>query len=397
MISNRLVVLYTLIFFSISIQAQEVKRSENIIGINYTISSEVLNENREIQVYVPESYSENEQEFPVLYILDGQRFFPYAISLLKSFTQFRLTPQFIIVGITNKYPDRFGHFIDEEKKFLSFLEREVIPFVDNNYRTSTERILFGWEYAGSFVVQTLIDNPTLFNAQLVASPFPLENKISEIDDFISNKSAFDNSLYFSVSPNENQVNVGTKKLDSILELKAPKKFNWRYKMLKDEEHLSTSHSTLYFGIKNYFEFYPELQFNSLDEFEKDGGLDYVYYYYEQRALKYGFSKQLSDWTMFSLTRNAIRANNFEEFDKLMNEFYSSEFLSRIRVNRACSIAEFYLKNEKYDMSIKLFEQLSELHPNSEWVWNGLGDSYKAIGNDKKATENYKKAESLNNN
>ena len=379
--------------FNINVNSQN-SSSKNVLGTNYNIKSDILEEDRQIQIFIPESYLETDKKFPVLYILDGQRLFPYGVSLLKSFTQFKQTPEFIIVGITNKYPDRFGHFTDEEKKFLTFIENEVIPFVDNSHRTSKERLLFGWEYGGSFAVQTMLDKPHLFNAYLAASPYPLNNKISQISSFLSNNESFDKTLYFSVSPNENEVTMGTEKLDSILQLKAPKTFNWSYKKLINEEHRSTPYSTMYFGLKKFYHYYPELQFNTLDEFTKSGGLNYVYEYYQKRALKFGFSKELSDWTMFSITRNAIRAGNYKQFDISFNEFNKTEFISRLRVGRACSIAEFYLQNKQYDKAIELFDLLATKHPNSERPLKGLGDTYQELKEIEKASSYYNKAKKL---
>lgn len=382
-----------IICFNVKVKSQNMP-SVNPLGSSYSIKSDILKEDRQIQIFIPESYNKTDKKYPVLYMLDGQRLFPFGVSLLKSFTQFKQTPEFIIVGITNKYPNRFEHFIDKEKKFLTFIEKDVIPFIDNNFRTSNERLIFGWEYGGSFVIQTMLDRPNLFNAYLAASPYPLNNKISQISNFLSNNASFDKTLYFSVSPNENDVNLGTEKLDSILKLKAPKTFNWSFKKLINEEHRSTPYSTIYFGIKKFYHYYPELQFDNLDEFNNSGGLDYVNDYYQKRALKFGFSKELSDWSMFSLIRNAIRADDYKQFEILVNEFSKTGFISRLRVSRASSIAEFYLENKQYDKAIDLFTLLLEKHPNSERPLNGLGDTYKELKKEKKASEYYKKAKKL---
>lgn len=390
---KKLCIFFSICYFCTNINAQTV----NTLGVNYTIHSKSLNEDRQIQVFVPESYKTTDKKYPVLYMLDGQRLFPFGVSILKSFTHFQQTPEFIIVGITNKYPDRFGHFIDTEKRFLKFIEEDVISYIDNSYRTTDKRILFGWEYGGSFVVQTMMDKPHLFDAYLAASPFPLSNKIEELDNFLSNNPSINNMLYFSVSPNENQVNIGTKKLDSILKLKAPKTLNWNYKELENEEHLSTPYSTIYFGLKKFYGYYPELQFNNLEEFTKAGGLNYVNEYYKKRALDYGFSSNLSDWTMFSLTRNAIRANDYNHFDIFINEFKETGFLERIRISRSCLIAEFYLENKQYDKSIEIFSLLAGKYPNSELPLIGLGDNYKSLQNNKKASMYYRKAEKLSKN
>lgn len=388
--------LFSLLYFNTGLEAQTIS-SENVLGSNYIIKSEILKEDRQIQVFIPESYDESDKEYPVLYILDGQRLFPYGVGLLKSFTQFKQTPEFIVVGITNKYPNRFRHFTDVENKFLSFLEQELIPFVDNSFRASNERLIFGWEYGGSFVIQSMMDSPDLFNAYLTASPFPLQGKISDLGNFFSKRESFDKTLYFTVSPYENQVNVGTEKLDSILKQKAPDSLNWTYNILENEEHRSTPYSTIYFGLHNYYKYYPELQFNNLDEFNKKGGLNYVYDYYEKRASRFGFSSNLSDWTMFSLTRNAIRADDYHQFNILVKEFENTGFLERIRISRSCMVANYYLENKEYDKSIELFTLLAESHPNSERPLEGLGDSYKALKKERKASLYYEKAKQLSQN
>lgn len=87
-------------------------------------------------------------------------------------------------------------------------------------------------------------------------------------------------------------------------------------------------------------------------------MNYVHDYYEQRAKRFGFSPELTNWTMFSLTRNAIRANDFKQFEELINEFEKTNFLGELRVSRACSIAQFYLQNKQYDKAIILFTYLT---------------------------------------
>ena len=79
----KVLLLQTLVFFSYQLAAQITSES-NIVGSNIQIQSKVLNQEREIQVYLPDGYEESEKSFPVLYLLDGQRYFLHGVSLLKS-------------------------------------------------------------------------------------------------------------------------------------------------------------------------------------------------------------------------------------------------------------------------------------------------------------------------
>ncbi len=243
-------------------------------------------------------------------------------------------------------------------------------------------------------MQVLIDKPNLFDAYIAASPYPITEKLTDMVGVVSQGTHVHKTLYFSVSPNESQVTIGTEKLARMFTEKAPKTFQWTYKILENEEHRSTPYSTLYWGIKNYYEYYPELQFNTLLEFKNAGGLDHVYAYYQKRALKYGFSKELTDWTMFSLIRTAMRANNYKTFDTLVRAFEKTNFLTRLRVRRSSSIAEFYAKNMNYAKAITLFKQLAVNHPKSERPFKGLLDCYNTLENTKMSSFYLKKIKEL---
>ena len=372
-------------------------RSENSLGYTHTISSTFLEADRQIQVYIPDSYSESDKKYPVLFILDGQRLFPYGISLLKSFTQFKQTPEFIVVGITNTYPHRFGHFSDPEKKFSSFIKEEVLPFIDTNYRTSSERLLFGWEYGGSFVIQMLLDTPELFNAYMAASPFPIAQKIDAIAAFLQKHPTIDRSLYFSVSPHEGNVNIGTDKLDSLLQVKAPKSTHWTYKKLADAAHRSTPYMTLYKGITQFYHYYPELQFNTLEEYTKAGGLEYVYDYYKQRSEQFGFQNEVSEWTKFTLIRSGIREENYTQFSFFMSTFSSPSFIENLRGTRPYEITDFYLKHSKHKEALDIYKILLHKRSDSQELHQKIGDAYTALGMKKEAATYYKKAQELSNN
>ena len=353
-----------------------------------------MNDEREIQVFLPDSYAESNKNYPVLYILDGQRYFLHGVSLQKSFVEFRHTPEFIVVGISKKQSERNSNFSINSKKYLEFIEKETIALIDEKFRTSKKRLLFGWAYGGGFVVETMTTKPNLFDAYISASPFPLKNKIDKVDSLFTKNPNFDKLLYFTSGSDEGVVKDETEKLNLLMINKAPKTMNWAFRELKGEQHRSTPFTTLYHGIKEYFHFYPELQFNNLESFTKAGGLNYVYNYYKQRAKQFGFSPELTKWTMFTLTRNAIRANNYNQFSAFVNEFKKTKFIGELRVSRACSIAEFYLKNKQYDKAINLFTYLTKKHPNSERPLNGLGDTYKELKKERKASIYYKKAKKL---
>jgi len=195
------IVLFLLNFKSFS----QISGTDNIVGKTFLIQSKVLNDERELQVFLPDSYAESEKDYPVLYILDGQRYFLHGVSVQKSLVEFRQALEFIVVGISKKQSDRNRYYSIDSKKYLEFIEKETISLIDEKFRTSKERLLFGWAYGGGFVIQTMTTNPDLFDTYIAASPYPLDEKIIKVDSLFLKKPHFDKILYFTSGSDEGVV------------------------------------------------------------------------------------------------------------------------------------------------------------------------------------------------
>jgi predicted alpha/beta superfamily hydrolase len=52
---------------------------------------------------------------------------------------------------------------------MSFLERELIPYVEAHYRTSARRTLIGQSLGGLLATQVLLEKPQLFNDYVIVS------------------------------------------------------------------------------------------------------------------------------------------------------------------------------------------------------------------------------------
>lgn len=337
----------------------------NTVGANHFIKSKVLNEERQVQIYLPPKYKDSKEHYPVLYVLDGQRFFLYAVSLSQSFKQFQLTPVFIVVGINTDYPKRFQQLGDGKETFMKFIRTELRPYIDNTFRTNDENLIFGWEFGASLVFNSMLSNPTLFDAHIMASAFPIMDAIDKLNDV----SALPTNLYFSVSPDEYEVKHSAVKLDSLLSQKHIDGLQWSFLKLDIEQHRSTAYPTLYHGIQNYFQYYPEFESNNLQKFINAGGMDYANQYAKERAKRYGFSPELSLWSKFTIVRSALRAEDFYHFETLLNALNKQELIQGLmndnRDYAISNLADFYEKNNRYKEAIELYDLLLDKYPGSE--------------------------------
>ena len=358
-----IITVISIVLIALDLQAQTVV-TENIVGSNHLIKSKILTEDREVQIYLPPSYQDADQKYPVIYVFDGQRFFLHVVSLSQSFQQFQLAPEFIIVGIKNSYPHRFRNFGEEKESFKGFIKDELLPYVNQQFRTNGEDLLFGWEYGGSFTFDVLLNEPSLFDAYLIASPYPIFDAIDAMDTAAS----MDVKLYFAVSPDEYDVRHSTEKLNERLTSKPIDGLEWKYFEFPLEEHRSTGYPTLYHGLRDYFKYFQEFETNNLQKFLDAGGVEHATKHAQERANRYGFSPELSLWSRFTIVRSAIRANDFYHFEILLKSLGKKDLINGLIENRDYAVsdfASFYEKNHRYKEAVELYDLLLKKHPGSE--------------------------------
>ena len=139
-----------------------------------TIDSKILGEERTLAVTLPAGYEEGTSKYPVLYHLDASTEGESPLAPERD-----AFPEMITVGIVNtdRGRDMFPVYVGPKRPtsggadaFLRFLTTEVIPLIDQNYRTSGERILFGMSNSALFTVYALFQKPNTFDGYIASSP-----------------------------------------------------------------------------------------------------------------------------------------------------------------------------------------------------------------------------------
>ncbi len=381
-----------LLFFSSAISSQ-VKGSEISIGTNYTIQSKYLGQDIDIQIYLPDSYKSTKQKYPVLYVLDGQWFFANGVAIQKSLRTPGFIPEMIVVGIRSLRSIRMDLFYSEKEKFTKFLEKEAVAFIDSNYRTNKNRVLFGWEVAAYYASEIILKKESLFNGAITTNGGYASKKY--IKDFITEKKSNNRYLYL-VNSRKDIYNIGsTDEFAGFLKELSPKKLIWKYELLDDEIHESLAHVALYKGLTYYYHNYPSLAFETIKYYEDLGGMEYLTSYFNERGERFGFPKEVDNSTKNTLIWLAWNRDNFKYFSFFMKEFKdvleTKRYASAYWQNR---LGQFYLKHKDYNNAIKHFTIGVEKYANTSrdsLMFKGLGDAYLKKGMKKKAEEAYKRA------
>lgn len=349
------------LFCSILISAQK-NTSLIVTGTNYTLESKILKQERDIQVYLPDSYYSSEKKYPVLYILDGQWFFANAVAIQKSLRSPIALPEMIVVGIKTENATRRPQYGRESVTFTAFLKNEVIDFVDANFRTTNERIIFGWEAAAYYVSDLILKDPNTFSGAIVTDGGLSSENV--IKNFSSEKEIY---LFIANSKKDIFYLDSTEKFNDRLKKYQPKNLRWTYRLFNDEVHQSLPQLSLYKGLKYYYHNYDSPMFESIQSYKDAGGIQYLKSFFKERAKRFGGNPDIDDNTKNSLIWLAWNRNNFEYFSFFMEEFKdvlkTKRYASAYWQNR---LGQFYLKHKDYKNAKIFFERGISMYPGTRF-------------------------------
>jgi predicted alpha/beta superfamily hydrolase len=332
------------------------------IGINHTIKSTNLNEDRIIQIYTPEGYQESNKEYPVLYILNGQWYFSSGVSIQKALRTPGAIPEMIVVGINDGDKSRWSLFGEESDKFTGFLVEEVLPYIDSNFRTNTERIIFGWEAAAYYISELILKNSALFDGAIITDGGYAPEHL--VKAFKADKDIY---LFIANSKKDIYYINSTEAFHKILLHNNPTNLKWKYSLFNDEVHETLGHLAMYKGLKYYYHNYDSLVFESIQEYVDLGGMEYLSTYFKKRAKRFGGDGKIDDSTKNGLIWLAWNRDDFEYFKIFMNEF--KDVLKTERYDSAYwqnRFGQFYLKHKGFDEAIAYFTHGLAKYPNSNF-------------------------------
>jgi uncharacterized protein len=382
--------LFFLIFSMLFISAYAQKDNHIVIGTIDTINSKILNEKRIIQVHVPDGGKD--EHYPVLYILDGEDHFLSAVAITEQLSG--LLPPMIVVGINN-----MGHSSRERDltptkvnqsaivnagdarlsggggNFFSFMEKELMPYVDSKYPTANSRIFSGHSLGGLAVVNAFFNHTKLFNAYIALDPslwWDQQKWIKKHEGEISKHDFKNKSLFVGIAnnipPGMDTISIlkdtgiiapvtqAVLPFVHVLRNNKPAGLRWASKFYHTETHGTVELISEYDALRYLFDFYPfrTSQFSGHPELNEDSVL----------AAHYKMVSEKMGYTVLP-TENTV------------NE-----------------LAYSCMGNHKMAEAYKLFKRNIEYYPNSANAYDSLGDYYVADGDKQKAIEAFTKSLSL---
>ena len=359
-----IILLVSLIFFNIPVIAQENDDPVSI-GTYKKLYSKILNEERTLLVNLPRGYNETTISYPVLYILYGgqvQGYFAEAVHIVDRLSVGSVIPDMIIIGIKNV--DRYRDCLPINRngeaggadKFFKFFKEELIPYVNKSYRTKDFKILCGPQAGATFSVYALIEEPTLFNANIITNPFwntsIREYLLTKSNDFFNQNQNLKNFLFISTYPHSDSKEMleYLRKFRMIVENGKQNDFTLIINTEKEDEDDVVSPMGLRKGLKKYFKEYKfpnEMEIKGLEDLKE---------YYHNLSQKYGYEVDIPEFTLVRQGDKLEESNSLEEA-KIVFEYIVKKYPHDL--NSYARLADLHRRWGNYDLAIQYYEQFLE--------------------------------------
>jgi|WetSurMetagenome_2_1015567.scaffolds.fasta_scaffold00455_2 predicted alpha/beta superfamily hydrolase len=377
-----------LVFFTQITYCQSSK--DLVIAKNIKINSAVLGEERTVYISTPPNYSNSKDSYPVLYVLDG---WTGVIGLANNLSDYGIIPELIVVVIEQVNPGRdlfpsqpkymrgfhpvkpwYNNKEESElvlapkceicgqaDKYLSFIETELIPFIDNNYRTLPYRICSGHSMGALCVTHAFLSHTNLFNSYIALSP-PLYWDdgflLRTAEEKLLGKNLKYRQIYFSIGEKEDPSTIAdAHSFANILNVKVPIDLKWKLDYQQNEDHGSGAIN----GIINGLRFIYDGWRYDIDKM-KAGGTAVIDNFYKNLTERYGYEISPDVDTFNSIGWGILMDGNqndaFKIFEENTRRHPSSSSAYRY-------LAEGYLKVDNIDMAIKTYEKALVLSTNAK--------------------------------
>jgi predicted alpha/beta superfamily hydrolase len=335
-----------------------------VIGQQKVIHSNILNEDRTYQIYLPQSYDwALDRNYPVLYVLDGESNFIHTSGSVDFLASASEIPEQIIVAITSTVrvrdftqTDWSSHWIGGggANNFKNFLSKELIPEIEKDYRTNNFRILSGHSAGGQFVLYTLSSEPSLFNSYFAISPsLDWDNNLPQrsLEESFVHTDSLKAFLYFAWSDDFGQALANDQRLLETLETKSPPKFRWIGKGYPDETHVSITLPAQIDALRQLYSGY-RLHNDLLIK-----GFNYAEKHFEEVSKKVGYTIPVPEDIINNFGYEALENGNIQDAITFFNRNIDQNPNS---ANAFDSMADAYEEAGMWEEALKSSEKAVEL-------------------------------------
>lgn len=371
------ILLFTFIFTGKAQQSHEssvskISSSPITYAEKITFHSKILDENRIMNIYVPESFhvASKDHTYPVVMISGshGVKFFQMISGIIRHLSSVTRMPEAIVISFeeeTHYAPNVYanGMWGSREKlefdaspdKFVRHLKEELFPYLKNQYRAADYRVIVGVSGSSVFPLHTFAKEPDLFQAHITVATADMigmgyQPNTTFIDafeeSFVKNPNR---KAQFYLGVSENDISKDKPYIKNMEELKkrlspfTTNNLSLKVEVIPNEDHYACIIKALLSSLEMIFP-------------------------------KEKWSPRFRD--IIKQPGNALK--NIDAFHQNLSTIYGFSILPKAErwnsVNSLRFIGKKLLDDGRIEESIQVFKRRIQYRPQSPWAYSSLSEA-----------------------
>ncbi len=336
---NKLILCLVLCFATNTILSQ---------AIYETIRSNKLNEDRQLKILLPRGYNEEDSKrYPLIIVFDGDYLFEAVSGNVDYYSYWEDMPEAIVVGIKQEdqryddtmYSEQNSLPIEKGASFFEFIGMELIPYLNNSFKTENFRVAVGHGLTANFIDYYLLKDVPLFQAYISISP-ELAPKMSQ---YLSEQlSAIQTKVFYYLATSSNDepsIKKGAESLNKSITSIDNKNLLYNFDSFEGPSHYALPAHAIPKALESiFFVFQPisKKEYNESILQLDTSPVDYLTEKYQMIKDLFGIEKQIlvND---FKAIEAAIKKKEqwqyYEELGKLARKEYPETLLGNYYLAR----------------------------------------------------------------
>ncbi|TJY35973.1 alpha/beta hydrolase-fold protein [Pontimicrobium aquaticum] len=147
---------------------------------HFDVDSKYLQETRTVSIALPKNYEQSAKRYPLILTLDQGLLFHTTTAIANHLSSSSRMPESIVVTLSagskhrnyyapnlyNNHRDRLYNYGDHQEELLNFIEYELLPLIEEQFRVAKFRMLVGFSPSSVFSLYTALVKPNLFQAYI---------------------------------------------------------------------------------------------------------------------------------------------------------------------------------------------------------------------------------------
>ena len=358
---------------------------DNIIYKKF--NSYQLNTERILKIYLPESYEESkESTYPVAVVFDAEVLFDIYVANSKLFAARDKAPEQIVVGILqNQDEERYAdsdYSVDtglpnqDSSKFYGFVRDELIPYIDDNYRTSLFKSIIGNTITANFANYFFIESSPVFNAFINVNPSYAPNMHEKLE--LKSQSLDSDYFYYlsTGSYNTEKRIKGINEVNNLLKLSENDKFNYKFDDFSSSTKTASIGQSISSSMGFIFELFAAISKKEFEDeianLEPAEAIEYLEKKYVEIEYLYGSNVKIRESDIYKIEPIIIDKMNgdyLEEFGKMIMRLYPESPIGDYYIGM------YYETGFEYKKALKYYKngyaKIGSDNPNSDGYYANI--------------------------